>query len=64
MSCLLQSWSLTERHPETHRSPVALSAPFGVHIRDSKLPAGAGPELAVPPTAWATFLAYAARAAR
>ncbi|MER5305010.1 DUF397 domain-containing protein [Streptomyces lasiicapitis] len=43
---------------------MALSAPFGVHIRDSKLPAGAGPELAVPPTAWATFLAYAARAAR
>ncbi|MFD9069937.1 DUF397 domain-containing protein [Streptomyces lasiicapitis] len=56
---------VSDRAPPRNSSVArALSAPFGVHIRDSKLPAGAGPELAVPPTAWATFLAYAARAAR
>ncbi|MFH8792306.1 DUF397 domain-containing protein [Streptomyces sp. NPDC017941] len=32
-------------------------APRGIHVRDSKNPAGA--QLTLPPSAWADFIAYA-----
>jgi hypothetical protein len=36
---------------------IAPRTPTTVHIRDSKLPAGAAPQLTVPASAWSAFLA-------
>lgn len=35
---------------------IATCTPATVHIRDSKLPAGTGPELKIPAPAWEAFI--------
>jgi len=37
-------------------------APRTIHVRDSKHTAGAGPQLALAPQAWADFVTYASEA--